>query len=268
MMISVLGPLQVTVAGRSVALPAKQRTLLAILALQVNRVVPQHRLIEAGWGEDASPGLTKTLQSHVFQLRRALSLSDDAADAADCEPRIVTDAGGYRLEADAGSVDAKVFVRLLEAAHAVDADPRTAVALLERALGLWRGPDVADVGDEPAVRAEIQQLEWLRLSAIEDLAHLRLALGEHEQAVPELRRALAEAPYNEQLWASLMIALARSGKRAEALMAYQRAKVALHAELDIEPGRELQDLARRMREGEPMDAADEHAAPTLRASLV
>src|SRR6476661_7294753 len=190
MTISVLGPLQVTVAGRNVALPAKQRTLLAILALQVNRVVPQHRLIEAGWGEDASSGLTKTLQSHVFQLRRALSLSDDAADAADCEPRI-------------------------------------AVALLERALGLWRGPDVADVGDEPAVRAEIQQLEWLRLSAIEDLARLRLALGEHEQVVPELRRALAEAPYNEQLWASLMIALARSGKRAEALIAFQQARAAL-----------------------------------------
>jgi len=114
MTISVLGPLQVTVAGRNVALPAKQRTLLAILALQVNRVVPQHRLIEAGWGEDASPGLTKTLQSHVFQLRRALSLSDDAADAADCEPRIVTDAGGYRLEADAGSVDADLGWRLGE----------------------------------------------------------------------------------------------------------------------------------------------------------
>src|SRR6478735_5155509 len=109
MTISVLGPLQVTVAGRNVALPAKQRTLLAILAFHVNRVVPQHRLIEAGWGEDAASGLAKTLQSHVFQLRRALSLADDGSDAAACEPRIVTDAGGYRLEVDAASVDAKVF---------------------------------------------------------------------------------------------------------------------------------------------------------------
>ena len=84
--------------------------------------------------------------------------------------------------------------------------------------------------------AEIQQLEWLRLAAVEDLARLRLALGEHEQLIPELRRAVAEAPYNEQLWASLMIALARCGKRAEALIAYQHARDALHAELDIEPG--------------------------------
>ena len=158
---------------------------------------------------------------------------------------------------------------LLEAAHAVDADPRTAVALLERALGLWRGPDVADVGDEPAVRAEIQQLEWLRLSAIEDLARLRLALGEHEQAVPELRRALAEAPYNEQLWASLMIAARRApanGPRPS--WRTSEPKVALRAELDIEPDESCRTSRRRMREGEPMDAADEHAAPTLRASLV
>ena len=248
MTISVLGPLQVTVGGRPVALPAKQRTLLAVLAFHVNRAVPQHRLVEAGWGEDASAGLVKTLQSHMFQLRRAL-----ADEAAVGEPRIVTDAGGYRLEADPACVDARLFMRLLEAARSDGSEPCTTIALLQRALGLWRGPGVADVGDEPAVLAEIQQLEWLRLSAVEDLARLRLAIGEHELVVPELRRALAETPYNEQLWASLMVALARCGKRAEALIAFQHARAALRVELDIEPGRELQELALRLREGERVD---------------
>ena len=154
-------------------------------------------------------------------------------------------------------------MRLLEAARADGADPRTAIALLQRALGLWRGPGVADVGDEPAVLAEIQQLEWLRLSAVEDLARLRLALGEHELVVPELRRALAETPYNEQLWASLMIALARCGKRAEALIAFQQARAALRVELDIEPGRELQELALRLREGDRVDTVAV-ARPALR----
>ncbi len=253
MTISVLGPLQVTVAGRLVALPAKQRTLLAVLALQANRVVPQHRLIEAGWGEDASPGLARTLQSHVFQLRRALSLADEAADG---EPRIVTEAGGYRLQSDAAAIDARLFVGLLETARAEGTDARATVVLLQRALGLWRGSSPADVGEEAAALAEIQQLEWLRLTAIEDLARLRLALGEHEQVIPELRRALVEAPYNEQLWASLMIALARCGKRAEALIAYQHARDALRAELDIDPGHELQALALRMRDGALTDAAE------------
>jgi DNA-binding SARP family transcriptional activator len=246
MAISVLGPLGVAVAGRPVALPAKQRTLLAILALQADRTVPHERLIEAMWGQDASAGLLKTLQSHVFQLRRALAAGGEAGD---CEPRVVTDAGGYRLEADPAAIDAKVFLALLQAARAPGAEADGSVALLRRALALWRGTRVAEVGDEPAAMAEVQQLEWLRQAAVEDLARLRLSLGEHESLVPDLRRAVAEAPYNEQLWASLMIALARCGKRAEALIAYQDARDALRAELDIEPGRELQELALGLREG-------------------
>ena len=145
------------------------------------------------------------------------------------------------------------------------AEARTTVVLLQRALALWRGPGVADVGDEPAAMAEIQQLEWLRLSAVEDLARLRLALGEHELVVPELRRALAETPYNEQLWASLMIALARCGKRAEALIAFQQARTALRVELDIEPGRELQELALRLREGERGRTPSPRARPVATA---
>ena len=262
MTISVLGPLRVTVAGRPVALPAKQRTLLAILAFQANRAVPQDRLIEASWGEDASSGIAKTLQSHVFQLRRALAR---AGDVGDCEPRIVTDSGGYRLQADPSAIDAKVFMALLETARAAGTDARTTVRQLQQAVALWRGPGVADVGDEPAALAEIQQLDWLRLAAVEDLARLRLALGEHEQLVPELRRAITEAPYNEQLWASLMIALARCGKRAEALIAFQHARDALRAELDIEPGRELRDIAQQLRAGASPDPAIAPAAGSLQS---
>jgi DNA-binding SARP family transcriptional activator len=250
MTISVLAPLQVSVAGRPIALPAKQRTLLAILAFQANRTVPQDRLIEASWGEDASSGIAKTLHSHVFQLRRALS---QAGDLGACEPRIVTDLGGYRLQADPSAIDANVFMALVEAARAAGSGSRTTVAHLRQAVALWRGPGVADVGDEPGAMAEIHQLEWHRLGAIEDLARLRLALGEHEQLIPELRRAVAETPYNEQLWASLMIALGRCGKRAEALMAFQHARDALRAELDIEPGSELRDIARRLRAGMSLD---------------
>src|SRR4029079_17866452 len=66
--ISVLGPLQVTIAGRDVPIPAKQAVLLAILAIQPNREVSTDRLIEALWGEDAPSASARTLQTHVFQL--------------------------------------------------------------------------------------------------------------------------------------------------------------------------------------------------------
>jgi DNA-binding SARP family transcriptional activator len=243
--ISVLGPLEVTVAGRRVALPAKQRTLLAILALHANRPVAPDRLVEAIWGQDASPGVARTLQSHVFQLRRALA---GGTGAHGDRLRIATDHGGYRLEVDPAAIDANAFMGLFQAARADEADARCAATLLTEALAQWRGPRVADVGDEPAAMAEAQQLEELRVSAIEHLARIRIAQGEHEQAVPDLRRAVAEAPYSEQLWASLMLALARSGRRAESLIAYRHAQEALRRELDIEPGRVLQDLALRIRD--------------------
>jgi DNA-binding SARP family transcriptional activator len=235
----------VTVAGRLVALPAKQRTLLAVLALQANRSVPSDSLVEASWGQDASPTVARTLQSHMFQLRRALS---PGVDADDDRLRIVTDARSYRLEVAPAAVDAKVFLGLLVEARDRMPDSRRAIAQLDEALGLWRGPRVADVGDEPAAMAEVQQLEELRISAVEDLARMRLALGEHERVIPDLRRAVAEAPFREPLWASLMVALARSGRRAEALIAYRHAETAIRGELDIEPSRELQEVACRIRE--------------------
>lgn len=266
--ISVLGPLRVTVAGRLVALPAKQQTLLAILALQANRAVTSDRLVEASWGQDASPTVARTLQSHIFQLRRALATGTDPGGDGQ---QIVTDGGGYRLEVDPAAIDAKVFMSLLQAARAEAADPRSTVALLAQALSLWRAPHLAHVGDEPAAMAEAQQLEELRISALDDLARIRLALGEHGEIIPDLRRAVVEAPFNENLWASLMVALARSGRRAESLIAYRHAQEALRRELDIEPGRGLQDLALQIRDAafdQPMPPVRGIEAPTTAVGAV
>lgn len=262
MAIRVLGPLRVTVDGAPVALPAKQRRLLAILALQANREVPFERLIEATWGEDAEPGLAKTLQSHVFQLRRALRRGDHRHDA---DPRIVTDPDGYRLEADPDAIDAPMFLSLLTRARAPGTEPREAARLLTEALALWRGQAVADVGDEPASLAEVRQLDALRIAALEDVMRLRLDLGEHDALVPELRRAVVEAPYNERLWTSLMVALARSGRRAEALIAFRDAADALRRELDIEPGPQLRTVAQQLEAGSFDGAAAR--GPALRADM-
>jgi peptide/nickel transport system substrate-binding protein len=247
--ISVLGPLRLSVGDRQVPLPAKQAILLAILALQPHRTVSTDRLIEALWGEDASPDLVKTLQTHVFQLRRRLE-----PGAADVEDRaaIVTEGHGYRLEAGPSVVDASVFLALVsEARSASVTQPEHAVDLLSEALALWRGPDVAEVGGEPAATAEIERLQEVRTSAVDELVRVRLGLGETDALIADLRKAVSEAPYREQLWASLMLALARSGQRAQALLAYRDAEAALRRELDVEPSRDLQELAARIRDEDP-----------------
>ncbi len=249
MRISVLGPPRLTVGDRQVPLPAKQAILLAILALQPHRTVSTDRLIEALWGEDAPPDLVKTLQTHVFQLRRRLEPGEEAADGA---ATIVTEGHGYRLEAGPKVVDASAFLALVSDARSiVDVKPEHAAALLSEALALWRGPDVAEVGGEPAATAEIERLQEVRTSAVDELVRVRLGLGETDALVADLRKAVSEAPYREQLWAGLMLALARSGQRAQALLAYRDAEAALRRELDVEPSRELQDLEARIRDEDP-----------------
>ena len=58
----------------------------------------------------------------------------------------------------------------------------------------------------------------------------------------ELEALVAEHPYRERLHAQLMLALYRSGRQADALDAFRRARRTLVEDLGLEPGRELQRL--------------------------
>jgi DNA-binding transcriptional activator of the SARP family len=247
--LSVLGPIRVTVGERVIRLPAKQQILLAVLALQPDATVSNDRLMAALWGEDASPTALKTLQSHVFQLRQVIA-------------SIETDGRGYRLRIDPQAVDARRFEALLDEARSSTApDPRAATTALTQALALWRGPSLPDVGDEPVATAELERLLERRHAAFDDLVRLRLSLGEYGEVVPELRRELRESPYQERLWASLLVALSRSGRKAEALLAYREATDALRRELDVEPGAELQALAASIRDGTPDRGGTPQSSP-------
>ncbi len=270
--IEILGPLRLTLDGQEVRLPAKQQVLLAVLALE-SGPVPAERLVTALWGEDVAPSAYKTLQSHVFQLRRALALgaTDDTAAAPAEAPAagptgapgstdaasIVTEGRGYRLLIADDAVDARRFETSVGEAHRQGAsDPRSAVSTLNDALALWRGQAPADVGDEPVATAAFERLLELRHSAFEELIRLRLSLGESAEVIPDLRRELRAYPYREPLWGILMWALDASGRRAEALLAYREATESLRRELDVEPDEELTLLASRIRDGTNERSAD------------
>lgn len=250
--IGVLGPLSVAVDGREVHLPAKQRILLAVLTLD-RRTVPADRLMIALWGDDVAPGAVRTLQSHVFQLRRALHgdvrmTGGGPSDVVMARPVIETDGRGYRLNVEPKAVDAGRFERLVADARAMIPEaPSQGKAMLAQAIGLWRGDVGPDVGGEPMATAELERLVELRDAAFDDLVRLRMTLGETAAVTPDLRRELRAHPYREPLWASLMRALDASGRKAEALLAYREATAALRAELDVEPDAELTALADRIR---------------------
>jgi DNA-binding SARP family transcriptional activator/ATP/maltotriose-dependent transcriptional regulator MalT len=256
----VLGPLQVVVAGRPVALPAaKHRALLAALLVHANRVVSSDRLIDALWGEQPPASAVKTLQTYVSQLRR--ELEPEARPGA--WQALQTVDGGYRLQVDRDGLDADRFARLVETGRQAlgRGEPAAAASWLREGLALWRGPAYGELAGTSAGQAEAARLEELRLVALEGRVDAELGLGRHAELVGELEELVVTEPFRERLWSQLMLALYRSGRQAEALDAYGRLRGRLVEQLGIDPGPELRGLQERILRQDP---SLELAAPAAR----
>jgi DNA-binding SARP family transcriptional activator len=248
----ILGPLEVAADGEPLQLSGqKQRALLALLLLDVNRVVSTDRIVDALWGEEPPRTAATSLQNFVSQLRKLLG-----SDV------LVTKPPGYQLRIEPEQLDLERFTRLVEESRAEP--PAERAAKLRRALALWRGPPLADLGFEAFAQQEIGRLEELRLAALEDRVEAELEAGRHSDLVGELEAFADEHPLRERLRSQLMLALYRSGRQAEALQIYHDTRRVLVDELGIEPSPSLQQLHGsilrqdpRLEEGRPVAPAAE-----------
>jgi predicted ATPase/DNA-binding SARP family transcriptional activator len=225
----ILGPLEVE-SGGALGGP-HQRALLRRLLLSPNNVVSVDRLVDAVWGERAPKHARAALQVYVSQLRKAIP---------DGSARIRWERVGYRIAVGDDELDTLRFQFLVGEGRSLLASGETAaaVAALEEALGLWRGPVEADGSDDP----EIARLEELRVAAVEERIDAELALGHHRELVAELEALVAEEPLRERRRRQLMLALYRSGRQADALASYHDARRTLLDELGLEPSAELREL--------------------------
>jgi predicted ATPase/DNA-binding SARP family transcriptional activator/class 3 adenylate cyclase len=197
--------------------PAKCRAVLAALALSVGDAVPVTRLIDVIWGERPPRTAEKTLQGYVAQLRKAVG-----PDA------IVRTGEAYRLTVEPEYVDVVAFRRLLGEGD------------VEEALACWGGTPLAGL-DTPGLAAVAAGLTEQWLAATEQVLGKRV-IGDPAAAVAPLTELTATHPFREELWALLMTALYRTGRQADALAAFQRARDHMVDELGIEPGPRLREL--------------------------
>jgi predicted ATPase/DNA-binding SARP family transcriptional activator len=219
--------------------PPKQRALLALLLLHRGEAVSSDRLIDELWGEHAPASAIKIVQGYVSNLRKVLG-----------DGVLVTRGRGYLLQIEPGQLDVDRFESLVaEGRRALqEDDARSAAGLLRDALGLWRGPPLADFAYESFAQSEIVRLEELRLSAQEERIDAELALGEHAQVVGELEALVRSHPLRERLRGQLMLALYGAGRQVEALDAYQHARVQLAEDLGLEPSPVLKQLQKQILE--------------------
>ena len=249
----ILGPLEVHAGDETGPRPVEirrgiPRTLLTTLLLRPGETVSAGSLADLLWGDNQPRNPSNALQIQISYLRKQLGRMAPGQ-------LITTRPGGYALDVEREQIDAHRFERVVRQVSRSESHDRTemleALRELEAALALWRGDALADVTGEAFAIGEAARLEDLRLVAIELRTDLLLRLGQHHELVGELALLVRDHPLRERFHEQLLVALYRSGRQADALRAYERARTQLVEELGVEPGPALRELERRILAHDP-----------------
>jgi DNA-binding SARP family transcriptional activator len=209
-----------------------------MLLLDANRVISANRLIEAMW--DGEPPATASRQLHnaVAAIRRSF---------ASAKYIVVKDGPGYRIQVDPQDIDAHRFTTMIARASAAAAGGRAAEAieLLEAGLALWEGPALSGL-NSPILDIVAAKLEEKRLCATEQLIGLRLDGGDAAALVPQLGELVSQNPLREETRRLLILALYRSGRKADALNVYEKGRRLLRDEIGVDPCVSLRELYERI----------------------
>lgn len=230
--VKVLGPLSVTRDGERIDLSSKPALLVALLLANAGDTVSVAALIDGIWGDDPPATARKAVQVKVSHARRILGTDFP----------LHTERGGYAIGIADLHLDTYDFVTAVdEAATLLDRSPREALDRLDAALALWRGDAYADFADNDALRGEILRLTEQRVRAMRLRFDARLRLGDHAAIIGDLDAATTEHPYDEDFRRLHMLALYRSGRRTEALRAFDRTRNTL-IEAGLDPSNKLQTV--------------------------
>ncbi|HEY2769915.1 MAG TPA: BTAD domain-containing putative transcriptional regulator [Solirubrobacteraceae bacterium] len=233
--------------NRSIALPSgRPRSLLALLLMASGTPISRDRLIDELWGEHPPASAVSALHVHLSKLRELLG------------DLMVRDAAGYSMRTEGFELDCARFDALVTRARS---EPAEARVLLREALGLVRGEPLCDVPAEGGVAQWRRALEEKCLQAQLLRIDADMAAGATGELVPELETLVSAHPFEERIWGQLMLALYRSGRQADALDAFARARRALASELGLEPGEQLLRLQTQMLQHELDGGTELLAAP-------
>ena len=246
----VLGQLEAWRADERLPLGSfKQRSLLALLLIHANHAIASDQIIDELWGDAAGSDHHNALWVLVSRLRTVLEPERERrAEGGVLETRT----SGYSVSIGAEDLDSVRFERLVhEGRDLLGVDPRAAAVVLGEALALWRGRPYEDFTYESFAQAEILRLDELRLEGVELRIEADLRRGVATELVGELKALVRQHPFRERFAAQLMLALYRSGRRAEALRAYAHLQATLGNELGLDPSPELQSLEHQILTSAP-----------------
>lgn len=244
-----LGPPAVSRGGVAVkAMQPQQMAMLAALAFRAGRRVGTEDLIDGMFGDTPPPSAVNMVTNYVLRLRKSLGAQV-----------VVWSSGGYLLDVDPACVDATEFLR--RTGTAPEGDPVAEAERLGGALALWTGETALAGLPGPWCQRQRESLAEHREAARQGWFDQQLLLGRHERTLVDLTAASRARPYDERLYATLMTALTRSGRQAEALDVYRRARGVLIDELGVDPGPDLARVHEAILRGEDPGPPFAAAAP-------
>ncbi|GAA3041291.1 AfsR/SARP family transcriptional regulator [Streptomyces glomeratus] len=252
--IHVLGPMTVFDEQlEPVVLAPKPRRLLALLAVNADRAVSVNSLMQELWGSNPPRTATATIQTYIGHVRRTLAEALRVSVAEVAEEILVTEGGSYLLSTARVALDITEYERLAAAGSAAVQRGEFVQGsdLLRQAVALWRGPALVNVEAGELLGARIVHLDESKLCAEEQRVYADLQRGAHHTLVPELTELTARHPLHENFHRHLMLALYRSGRRAESLAVMRRLRSRLVEELGLEPSPFLVQMEQDILRGEP-----------------
>lgn len=249
MQFNLMGPLEVKRDGRIVTpTAAKPRQMLSMLAANAGVIVSAEQLIDDLWPEGPPKSAKTTVQTYVYHLRKTLNQSKESSWDDNV---LVTRTAGYVLAVPEENVDVFRFQRLMTDARKSlhQGDAFRASDLLREALSLWRGSMISDVTAGPRLQGHIAFFEEKRIEALSLRIKIDLEAGRHKEIIGELRWLSQTYHLHEWVHIDLMQALHRSGRRGEALDAYQKLRLLLGEELGLEPSVDAKQLQQLILSG-------------------
>jgi DNA-binding SARP family transcriptional activator/uncharacterized membrane protein len=249
MRFNILGPLEVSCCHHShVPTAPMLQQFLALLVSSAGHVVPTETISKELWPHKPAQGTVNAIQTFICELRKLLSCGENGPVAAE----IQTDPAGYRLVTQVEQVDAFRFGKLLGMSWRLLRSPapaefrrvpgpprqntiRPAAEALGQALDLWRGDPFAGIPTGSVLELQAASLSSQLVRASQLSIYAALALSRYRESVGELRKLVAQHPFEEIFRAQLMVALCGSQRRGEAVLAYRDHLDRLQGELGTVP---------------------------------
>jgi DNA-binding SARP family transcriptional activator len=232
--ICMLGRFQVTQAGRVVEIPAGQGRQLVKLVASAGGNLPVDQVIEQLWPDvdyEVGANRLRTVLNRLRESEGDLLIRDDRS--LRLAPQVQTDA--HRFE------EAARRATSLAATHS-----SRALTVARSALATYRGDLLPDDPYEPWATMPRERLRRHALSLLDICADAVAAIGDLDEAVRCLARAIDLAPYEEERYVAVARHLLSQGRRGAARSYVDRARAVLQ-ELNLSPPAELVELDRRVR---------------------